>query len=145
MQAVRRSGQVAAGMPARSLWARPTSSHGLGCWPTATKLTTPCRRSGRTPSSAIAAMICRGSHDYLVGSHIIVYRIESVSVGIVRVLHQRMSLGNTCRAARALPFGSTQDRPERQVACIILTDSDATPSWAHRIATPNSATSSSMA
>ena len=29
---------------------------------------------------------------YLVGSHIIVYRIISDSIGIVRILHQRMSV-----------------------------------------------------
>ncbi len=29
---------------------------------------------------------------YLVGSHIIVYRISTDSIGIVRILHQRMSL-----------------------------------------------------
>lgn len=29
---------------------------------------------------------------YLVGSHIIVYRISAGSIGIVRILHQRMSI-----------------------------------------------------
>ena len=29
---------------------------------------------------------------YLVGSHVIVYRIGADSVGVVRILHQRMSL-----------------------------------------------------
>ena len=29
---------------------------------------------------------------YLVGSHVIVYRVEAGSVGVVRILHQRMSL-----------------------------------------------------
>ena len=29
---------------------------------------------------------------YLVGSHVIVYRVEADSVGVVRILHQRMSL-----------------------------------------------------
>ena len=29
---------------------------------------------------------------YLVGSHVVVYRIEDQGVGIVRILHQRMSL-----------------------------------------------------
>lgn len=35
----------------------------------------------------------RGFHAYLVGSHVIVYRIEVASVGVVRILHRRMSLG----------------------------------------------------
>ena len=29
---------------------------------------------------------------YLVGSHVIVYRVEADSIGVVRILHQRMSL-----------------------------------------------------
>ncbi len=29
---------------------------------------------------------------YLVGSHVIVYRTEADSIGVVRILHQRMSL-----------------------------------------------------
>ena len=29
---------------------------------------------------------------YLVGPHVIVYRVEADSVGVVRILHQRMSL-----------------------------------------------------
>ena len=29
---------------------------------------------------------------YLVGSHVIVYRVEAGSIGVVRILHQRMSL-----------------------------------------------------
>ncbi len=29
---------------------------------------------------------------YLVGSHVIVYRVESNHVGVVRILHRRMSL-----------------------------------------------------
>lgn len=29
---------------------------------------------------------------YLVGSHVIVYRIQAESIGIVRILHQRMSM-----------------------------------------------------
>jgi len=30
---------------------------------------------------------------YLVGSHIIIYRVRGDSVAVVRILHQRMSLG----------------------------------------------------
>lgn len=30
---------------------------------------------------------------YLVGSHVIIYRTRPDSVGVVRILHQRMSLG----------------------------------------------------
>jgi toxin ParE1/3/4 len=30
---------------------------------------------------------------YLVGSHVIIYRTDSSSIGVVRILHQRMSLG----------------------------------------------------
>lgn len=30
---------------------------------------------------------------YLVGSHVIVYRTDANSIGIVRILHQRISLG----------------------------------------------------
>ena len=30
---------------------------------------------------------------YLVGSHVIVYRADEAGIGIVRILHQRMSLG----------------------------------------------------
>lgn len=33
-----------------------------------------------------------GLRAYLVGSHVIVYRIEAASIGVVRILHQRMSL-----------------------------------------------------
>jgi len=33
-----------------------------------------------------------GFHAYLVGSHVIVYRIEPASIGVLRILHQRMSL-----------------------------------------------------
>lgn len=29
---------------------------------------------------------------YLVGSHVIVYRVDADSLGVVRILHQRMSL-----------------------------------------------------
>lgn len=29
---------------------------------------------------------------YLVGTHVIVYRIDDVALGVVRILHQRMSL-----------------------------------------------------
>ena len=32
-------------------------------------------------------------HSYLVGSHIIVYRIRVDGIAVVRILHQRMSLG----------------------------------------------------
>lgn len=32
-------------------------------------------------------------HAYLVGSHIIVYRMRRDDVAVVRILHQRMSLG----------------------------------------------------
>ncbi len=32
-------------------------------------------------------------HAYLVGSHIIVYRMREDGVAVVRILHQRMSLG----------------------------------------------------
>jgi toxin ParE1/3/4 len=32
-------------------------------------------------------------HAYLVGSHIIVYRMRGDGVAVVRILHQRMSLG----------------------------------------------------
>jgi toxin ParE1/3/4 len=31
-------------------------------------------------------------HTYLVGSHVIVYRIGADGIGVVRILHQRMSL-----------------------------------------------------
>lgn len=32
-------------------------------------------------------------HAYLVGSHIIIYRMREDGVAVVRILHQRMSLG----------------------------------------------------
>jgi toxin ParE1/3/4 len=32
-------------------------------------------------------------HAYLVGSHIIVYRIRAKNIAVVRILHQRMSVG----------------------------------------------------
>ena len=36
-------------------------------------------------------------YSYFVGSHIIVYRINENSIGIVRILHQRMSMGKHIR------------------------------------------------
>ena len=32
-------------------------------------------------------------HAYLVGSHIVVYRIRRDDIAVIRILHQRMSLG----------------------------------------------------
>lgn len=38
------------------------------------------------------ADLCTTHLAYLVGSHVIVYRVDADSLGVMRILHQRMSL-----------------------------------------------------
>ena len=48
---------------------------------------------GRNPHLGHARADLPPTHrGYLVGSHIIVYRIDANSIGVARILHQRMSM-----------------------------------------------------
>lgn len=53
-----------------------------------------CRQSALIRNlAAIGDDLPSTHHAYLIGSHVIVYRMRGDGVAVVRILHQRMSLG----------------------------------------------------